>query len=157
MNYAIPKIIEDLKNTISKVDIQQYMYGMPQELGDNIGGLIIVNPVNTTITPMATGIIDQDEDVIEVVLAKSYKTSVYQNAAQAGDVEFLTRIMRGKDINNDFLSNSIVYIIRSNFKRYGINQPSLSINWHDNRFSKEGLVAATLTIRQKSLGNQTIN
>jgi hypothetical protein len=157
MNYSIPKMIEDLKNSISKNDVQSYMYGLPLELGDTIGALIIVNPVSTEITPRATGVIDQDEDLIEVILVKSFKTSTYQNASQAGDVEFLTRVMRGKDTNNDLLPNSIVSIIRSNFKKYGINQHSLSINWSDDRFSKEGLVAATLTIRQNSLGNQSIN
>ena len=150
-------MIEDLKNGISKNDVQFYMYGEPLEVGEITGGLIIVNPVTTEITPKATGVIDQDSDIIEIILVKNFKTSAYQNASQAGDVEFLTRVMRGKDSNNDLLSNSIVSIIRSNFKSYGINQPSLSIDWSDKRFQKEGLVAATLTVRQNSLGNQNIN
>ena len=131
------------------------MYGLPLELGEVTGGMIIVNPVSTDITPISTGVIDKDADVIEIILVKNFKTSTYQNASQAGDVEFLTRVMRGKDANNN-LVNSIVYIVRSNFKKYGINQPSLSINWNDGRFNKEGLVAATLTLRQNSLGDQVI-
>lgn len=159
MNYAIPKIIEDLKAGISKNDVQLYMYGMPQEVGDfnGIGGMIIVNPVTTDVTPIATGMIDKDEDNIEIILVKSYKTSIYQNASQAGDVEFLTRVMRGKDSNNNLMTNSIVYIVRKFFKDYGTNQPTMSINWNDTRFNKEGIVAATLSLRQTSLGDQIIN
>lgn len=157
MNYAIPKMIEDLKASISKSDVATYMFGLPLELGDTLGAMIIVNPSSTTITPIATGMIDEDEDTIEVILVKNYKTTTYQNASQAGDMEFLTRVMRGKDANNDLLGSSIVSILRSNFKRYGINQPQFSINWNDNRFEKEGLVASTLTIQQNSLGNQSIN
>lgn len=157
MNYAIPRIIEDLKARISKTDVATYMYGMPQDIGDTLGGMIIVAPVSTIVTPMATGVVDKDEDTIEVILVKNYKTSIYQNASQSGDVEFLTRIMRGRDESNNLLTNSIVYIIRSNFKRYGINQPSMSIDWNENRFAKEGLVAATLTIKQNSLSDQIIN
>lgn len=159
MNYAIPKIIEDLRNGISEKDVRTYLYGLPLEAGEMVanGGCIIVNPVTTAITPIATGVIDRDEDDIEIILLKTYKTSVYQNASQAGDVEFLTRIMRGKDQNNNLLTNSIVYIIRSNCKRYGLNQPSLSIDWNDNRFNKEGIVAATLRLRQSTMSDQYIN
>jgi hypothetical protein len=158
MNYAIPRIIEDLRDGISENDVQSYLYGLPQEVGDlsGIGGMIIVNPLDTEIVPVATGMIDRDEDRIEIILLKSYKTTVYQNASQAGDVEFLTRVMRGKDSNNNLLTNSIVYIIRKNFKNYGTNQPTLSINWNDTRFNKEGIVACVLTLRQTSLGDQII-
>jgi len=156
MNYAIPKIIEDLRGVISKNDVQTYMYGRPLELGDTLGGMVIVNPVSTEIKPIATGVLDQDEDTIEIILVKSFKTSVYQNASQSGDVEFLTRVMRGKDANNNLLTNSIVYVVRNNFRSYGINQPSMTINWSDNRFNKEGIVVATLTLRQNSIGDQSI-
>lgn len=159
MNYCVPLMIEDLKNGISAKEVRNYYYGVPEELGDIdlTSGVIMVNPVSTEIMPVATGVLDKDEDIIEIIVAKSYKTSIYQNASNAGDMAFLTRIMRGKDSNNDILTNSIVYIIRNNFRRYGLNQPSMSINWNENRFNKEGVIAATLTLRQSSINEQSIN
>lgn len=158
MNYVMPLIIEDLKNGISKNDVVYYYDGLPDELGDEGGnrGSIFVSPVSTGIEPVSTGMIDSEQDEIHIVLAKESSTFRYQNPRDEGGMGFMTRVMNGKDVNNQRLTNSIVYIIRNNIRRYGLRNPSFKINWNDNRFEKEGMVTSTLIIRNDNLVDQPI-
>lgn len=158
MNYVIPKILEDLRNGIDKNDVAYFYYGLPTELGDEVGnaGGIFVAPVNTGINPISTGMIDSEEDEIHVVLARESSTFRYRSPEDEGGMEYFTRVLNGKDTANQRLANSIVYIIRNNIRRYGLRNPSFSINWNDNRFEKEGMVTSTLIIRNDSLVGQAI-
>ena len=158
MEYIIDLILQKLEEGISKADVKNYLFGIPSEMGDNLSnsGAICVGPMATDITPETTGVRDRDDNDIEIVVVKNFKTMQYRDAESEGAMRFLTRIIDGRNADGSRKTDSIVYILRNNMRTFGIRQPSISINYRDNRYDKEGVVTASLRLRQEAISNQPI-
>ena len=159
MNYLIPKIIEDLRGVIPQSDIRYYYFGRPVEVGDVIGinGGVFVTPISSSIESATTGILDSVSETVEITVAKSFKTDINENPKYEGSMEFMARLVDGRNEDGSRVASSIVSVIRKNFRGYGIRQPAVTIDWEDNRFAKEGISAVTIRVQQESLLNQEIN
>lgn len=159
MNYIIDLMLQHLENGLKGRDIQYFFFGIPEtEVSKEVfnKGAIFINPVDSSIEAVTTGITDEETHTIEIVLAKNMQTKVYQNAQQETGVKFLNRVMDGRDSANNLSTNTIRYIIRNNIRAYGIRQPTISIKYDDGRFKAEGVVTATLTITQEEHYSQQI-
>lgn len=158
MNKIIPAIIEIFKNGLSANDVNHYMFGVPTEVGDLVGlvGTIFVAPVTTDLNAETTGVLDRRSEEIEIILATTAKMDVYENPTYEGAMGYITRIMDGKNADGSPRTDSITYLLRSNFRNLGLRQPRLTIDWNDRRFEKEGIVAATLRLTQETIESQPI-
>ena len=150
MNYIIGKILDDLEDSVNKNDIKYFYFGKPYAIDNNIlnAGALIVNPIRTDISSVATGLKDHASYEIEIILAKNVKPSFYKNAQKDAGHSFLTRVMEGTDASGSLLTNTIRYVIRNKMRDYGIKQEGMSIDYDDQRFENEGCVTATMSITQ---------
>jgi len=151
MTYYLNKILEYLENEMDSRDVQFFILGLPatqisQEL--LLKGCVFVKPVGTDVEAVATGVVDQQTHEIDIILARSMKTEVYQNASQETGDAYLARVMDGRDADNDLQTNTIRYIVRSHMRDLGIMQPDMTITYNDDRLDNiaEGVVTATMSI-----------
>jgi len=152
MNYVINQILKDLENELNSRDVQYFFFGKPEtEVSKDVfnKGAVFVSPLNTGIVAVTTGITDEETHSIEIILAKNMQTKVYKNAQQETGVSFLTKVMDGRDENNNVLTDTIRYIVRRHLREYGIRQPAVSIEYDTEQFKAEGVVTATMTMTQE--------
>lgn len=160
MTHLIEALLRDLENNIPKQDVQYYIWGKPDNISKEalIKGVIMIRPRTTVVRPISTGPKDKDDNTLEVILGKSMQTDVYQNAQiETGD-KFCNRIMDGRNADGSLRNDTIRYVVRNNYKNYGILQPEIRIDYDTNEITApDGIVTATMVISQSDLFNQIIN
>ena len=151
MNYIIPKILKDLENGLDEKLVKYFYYGIPEMVSDDIltPGAIFVMPSREDITSVATGVTHKVGSSIDIILGINTKVTVYKNAQVDSGMELLNKIMSGKDASGTLKTDTVLYIIRSNMKNYGIRQLDANIVYDDKRVLNEGSVTATLSITQE--------
>lgn len=151
MNWVINQMLEDLENEMNPRDAQFFIFGMPETQISKellLKGTVMVKPVSSNIYAVTTGITDELSHEIEIILARSMQTEVYQNASRETGEAYLVRVLDGRDESNNLQTNTIRYIIRSHMQDYGIRQPDVTITYNDDRLENvaEGVVTATMTV-----------
>lgn len=149
MEYLAGKILEALKSRLSKKDVQKFMFGINEDKVGQVelnNGLIVVNPATTDIKAITTGITDEYTHNIEIILGKSSRLESNKKADTEGGKAYLTRVMEGTDENNNLLTNTVMFAIREQYRKFGIQQLNCNINYQDKRFNHEGSVSAVLTL-----------
>lgn len=134
MNYLINKMLLDLEAGLKGKDIQYFYFGVPYSLSEKAldEGVLMIRPVSTDIDSAATGLRDKETKRVRIIVAKSMKADVYKNAQKETGDKFMTRIFENKDESNQLQSNTIRYIVRTNFKRWGILQEEMNIQYNTN-------------------------
>lgn len=159
MTGLINKLKNDLENAINKQDVRYFYFGMPKNLSKEqlMYGVIMINPVSQTVNAVTTGITEQEENSIEVILAKQVQSEVYRNAQSETGQSYLARVMCGTDDNLNLLSATVRQVVRNHMKNYGSMQPVIDITFDDNRIELEGVVTATMTVTQQNLTQQNLS
>lgn len=159
MNHFIDLILRDLENGLDKQDVQYFHFGKPYEMPKElvINGAIAVEPVSTDISPVTTGITDEDLYTVRIILLKNTQGEVYKNAQKETGAQFLTRVMEGRDSAGTLQTNTIRHIVRSNFRQWGLLQPEVGIEYDTNDSNVEGVASAVMTLQQLSHTSQSVN
>ena len=159
MKNIIDKMLVDLESNMNKDDVQYFVYGLPniQVYKEMLRkGAIFIKPVTSSITPITTGITDEGQNEIDIVLAKDMQIKVYRDPKQETGDKFLNRVMDGREADGSPKTNTIRYIIRNNLQKYGVLQPSVAITYDDNRIDSMATVTATMTVSQFEHYSQAI-
>jgi hypothetical protein len=150
MNYLINKILEDLESNLNKKDVQYYIFGRPYHLpaSELEKGVIMVEPISTSVQAVTTGITDEETKEVQIILAKVVKDDFYKNSSKETGSAYLTRIFENKDTSNQLQTDTIRYIVRNNLRQWGLLQPQITINYSGQVFEEapEGTVTGIMTI-----------
>lgn len=160
MNHLINKILVDLRaNELLKKDVKHFFFGHSYALsGDMMAqGVIEVIPVSTSVASQTTGLQDQSVHELQIVLIKNMKTQAYKNAQVETGLDYLNRVMDGRQPDGAPNTNSIRYIIRNNMRNYGTVQRDISIDYQPEDPNYEGAASATLSVTQEEFNVQPIS
>jgi hypothetical protein len=149
MNYVINKMLEDLEAGLPKKDVQYYIFGRPYQLAEAEleKGVLMIEPVSTTVQSVTTGITDEENKEIKIFLAKIVKDRFYANAQKETGSAYLARIFENKDASNQLQADTVRYIVRENLRQWGLLQPTISIDYTVSfEQAPEGTVAGAMTI-----------
>lgn len=160
MDNLIENILTKLEDGLNKKDVQHFLYGVgletiPKSMANQ--GVIVVNPISTDIEPVTTGVTDEESYSLEIILVKNTQTEFYQNSQKEGSIKYLVRIMEGRDAGKGLSTNTVRYIIRTNFRNFGLLQNNISIEYDTDDVNGLGLVTATMTLTQVDHTSQLIS
>jgi hypothetical protein len=160
MNYVLNLIKESLESSLYKKDVQYFSIGVPFAINLDIleRGIVILQPVATTIEPVATGMIDNESKQINIILAKNVQDEFTKNAQKESGTAYLVRVMENKTSLNELEANTIRYVVRNNLPKWGLLQPEVSISYDDNAIENlpMGSVTATLSLTVDDHMNQAL-
>ena len=150
MNYVITKLLKKLEDGIKESDVKHYYFGKPDvdNVFENIvgKGVIMVEPMTTSITSVTTGLQDEDTYSIAIHLVKKL-TGNPRNAQIEPGAQYLTRVMEGRNEETGaFLTDTIRFVVRNNFKTLGLMETGVEIDYETDVFDIKGAFSATMTI-----------
>lgn len=150
MNDLIEDILKNLEDVIDKKDVVYFDYGKQRLLSKTKlkHGAIMISPVSTGIRPVTTGVTDEDSYSIEIILAKNLQDKYYVNAQKETAAKFLVRLMEGRDASKILKTDTIRYVVRTNFKNTGLLQSDISIEYDSGDVDNNGAATATMTLTQ---------
>lgn len=122
-------------------------------------GVIFVCPESSIIEAVTTGIRDKETNRVCIVLAKSVQDLNYQNAESVTGIDYMMRVMDGRNDDRSPLSNTIRTIVRQNFKTWGLRQPRVTITYDskDPLYTSEAVVTSRLEFTVEDINNQLLN
>lgn len=130
-----------------KKDLGYFFFGVPDQIDNNIltAGGVFIKPRSNTSRPITTGIKEQNDIRLEIIVAKQTKVENYKNA-QETPIEFLVRMIENTDEAGSLMTNTIKYTLRKYIRRYGKQQTTMSIDYDSREFSNKGVVTATISL-----------
>lgn len=159
MNKFVTDLLKKLEDGISRKDVRHYRSGKSFSSAKNRlnEGIIMINPLSTTVTPVTTGATDEDGFTVEIILAKNMQSKQYKSASKEAAAEYLMRVMEGRDRGGGLSTNTIRYVVRTNFRNLGLNQEDISIEYDTEDVANLGAATATMTLTQIDHTSQLIN
>lgn len=124
MNYLINKMLRSFEDNLDKKDIQYYYFGKPWSLPKGVldKGVLIVHPIETNVSAVTSGITDQETMSVRIIVAKNVQDEFINNAQRETGVGYLSRVFENKSDTNQLQANTVRYVIRNNFRTWGIMQ-----------------------------------
>jgi hypothetical protein len=152
-------MLEDFEDSLDKSDVRHFYWGFIDDLSrDQLrDGVIMVQPVSETAEQATTGIQDRNTYNLQIILAKSVEGREYVNASQETGQRFLQRIMSNCDDSGGLESDTVKYIVRTNMLDYSGRQPTIEINYDDDRYEDSSIPTATMSVVCESIKKQTIS
>lgn len=131
MQYLINKIKTTLEQSLDKKDIQYVVIGGLDQISKAMldKGVVVLLPISTEVSSITTGIRDMERKVVKFVIGKNIQNQFNKNAQRESGQEYLMRVMEGNNADNTLITTSLRYIIRQNFRVWGVQQDSLSIDY----------------------------
>jgi hypothetical protein len=160
MNTYLETIKNSLQAVISKNDIQHYYIGKPNSFSkvNADRGILVIEPVSTDIQSITTGLNDREDLSIRIIIAKQIQEFSVRNAEKESGSQWLMRVMDGREPDNRPKTNTIRYVVRSNYRQWSTMQPSVNIDYESTNLENfaEGLVEATLTVQLTGIFQQPV-
>lgn len=161
MIYLINRMLTDFEAGISAQDIQYFYFGMPYSLSKQVldKGILIVQPVSTDIKPITTGLRDEEMKSVKIIIAKSVLNDNYMNAQKETGIQYLIRVIEGKNEDNSLKTDTVRYVIRNKYRTWGVNQQQMTINYDTNELATaaQGVVTATIMLSVRDIVTQSIS
>lgn len=148
MKKLLKTILTDLENIENiKKDIGYFYLGIPDRVDNKVldSGMLCLRPDLNTSVPITTGIKEQNDIDLKIIVAKQMKNKNYRNAQETGD-EFMMRVIEDTDENNSLKTNTIKYTLRQNIRNYGKKQNDMSITYDSQEFTNAGVITATINL-----------
>jgi hypothetical protein len=160
MNRYLEVIKESLEANIDKADIQYFYIGKPFSLGKAQldRGVCIVQPIDTDIESVTTGIRDQETHTVRIIIAKQSQEFFVKNAEKHSAAQFLTRVCDGRKQDKTPEEHSVRYVIRNNYRCWSIMQPNIRIEYGTNELENvaQGIIEATITVTLTDIHTQQL-
>lgn len=160
MNLLMDQIKTDLENAINKKDVVYVYIGNSEAASkQNLEkGIIVLQPLNTTLTPVTTGILVEGVGNFKIIFAKSIQDEINTNAQRESGTEWLMRVMEGRNSDGTLQSNTGAYVVLSNLRKWGKLQNSVQINYDTNDIldTAGGVIQGNITIAQRDIFNQSL-